>query len=219
MPAPAGVVAEDYLKTIYAHTEWQDAPVTTTALAARLGLAPSSVTEMVRKLGASGLVRHEPYGAIELTADGLAVALRIVRRHRLIETWLVEQHGYDWAEVHDEAEVLEHVVSDRLLESIDRTLGHPIVDPHGDPIPTPDGAVTVPPAVGLATAPLGRVRVVQISDRDPSVLRRLASRSIHVGSSLTVVEAADAAGTVVVEGDGGRLALDSPAAAAIRVTS
>ncbi|MEQ1734987.1 MAG: metal-dependent transcriptional regulator, partial [Rhodoglobus sp.] len=99
---------EDYVKTIYSHTEWQPEPITTTVLAARLGLAASSVTEMVKKLVAQGLVEHEPYGAIELTPDGIALAVRMVRRHRLIETWLVTHIGYDWHEVHDEAEVLEH---------------------------------------------------------------------------------------------------------------
>jgi DtxR family transcriptional regulator, Mn-dependent transcriptional regulator len=171
-------VVEDYLKVIYAHTEWQPEPITTGALAARLGLAASSVTEMVKKLVAQHLVVHEPYGAVELTPDGAALALRMIRRHRLIETWLVEHIGYTWDEVHDEAEVLEHAMSDRLLAAIDAQLGHPVRDPHGDPIPAPDGSVQRPSAVRLTEAEGGRV--VRIWDRDPLLLRHLEAEGIVV---------------------------------------
>jgi DtxR family Mn-dependent transcriptional regulator len=123
---------EDYLKVIYAHTEWQPEPMTSSQLAARLMLAPSSVTEMIKKLAARGLVEHVPYGAITLTSEGRKQALRMVRRHRVIETWLVRELGYGWDEVHDEAEVLEHAISDRLLDAIDDLLGRPSADPHGD---------------------------------------------------------------------------------------
>ena len=176
-------VVEDYLKVIYAHTEWQPDPITSGALAARLGLAASSVTEMVKKLVAQGLVVHEPYGAIELTRDGTALALRMIRRHRLIETWLVDRIGYTWDEVHDEAEVLEHAMSDRLLEAIDVQLGHPVRDPHGDPIPAADGSVNRPAARLLAEAEGGRV--VRISDRDPLLLRHLEAEGIVVDAVVT----------------------------------
>lgn len=219
MASSKGIVAEDYVKAIYAHTEWHDDPMTTSALAARLGLAPSSVTEMVRKLGVSGLVGHERYGSIELTAAGRALALNVVRRHRLIETWLVNQHGYDWSEVHDEAEVLEHSISDRLLDSLERQLGYPIADPHGDPIPTVDGRVTVPDTVELASVSVGaQVAIVRISDRDATLLRALAARSVLVGSRLTIVRKADAAGSIGVVVAGEPVELDRPAVAAIRVT-
>jgi DtxR family Mn-dependent transcriptional regulator len=171
------IATEDYVKVIYSHTEWQPDPITPSALAARLGLAPSSVTEMVKKLTQQGLVRHRPYGAIELTQDGTALALRMVRRHRLIETWLVQHFGYTWDEVHDEAEVLEHSLSDRLLDAIDDQLGHPVRDPHGDPIPARDGTVVAPTATLLADSP-GGGRVVRISDRDPELLRELLARGI-----------------------------------------
>jgi len=177
MPGTSPTAMEDYVKVIYAHTEWQPEPITTNALAARLGLAASSVTEMVKKLTAQGLAEHEPYGAIELTARGRHVALTMVRRHRLIETWLVERIGYTWDEVHDEAEVLEHAMSDRLLAAIDAELGSPLRDPHGDPIPTADGTVEIPAAVVLADAASGG-RVVRISDRDPLLLRHLAAEGI-----------------------------------------
>ena len=133
---PANSVAiDDYLKTIYHHTEWQSVAITPSQLAAELALAPSTVTEMVQKLAALGLVSHRPYGPVSLTDAGRARAAAIIRRHRLIETWLVREFDYAWDEVHDEAEVLEHAISDRLLEGISARLGHPTRDPHGDAIP------------------------------------------------------------------------------------
>src|SRR5690606_101486 len=135
-----------------------------------------SVTEMVKKLAASGLVDHVPYGAITLTGEGRTLALRMVRRHRLIETWLVEAFGYRWDEVHDEAEVLEHAISDRMLDAIFEQLGRPTRDPHGDPIPTAEGTVAFPAAVLLAEAPDGHEGVVvRIRDRDPKLLRYLTA--------------------------------------------
>ncbi|MFZ2963692.1 MAG: metal-dependent transcriptional regulator [Rhodoglobus sp.] len=178
------IAVEDYVKVIYAHTEWQPDPITSGTLAARLGLAASSVTEMIKKLVAQGLVRHEPYGAIELTRDGTALALRQVRRHRLIETWLVQRMGYSWDEVHDEAEVLEHSMSERLLEAIDEQLGRPARDPHGDPIPAADGAIDRPDAVTLAVAS-GGGRIVRISDRDPVLLRHLEAEGLVVDALVT----------------------------------
>ena len=179
---------EDYVKVIYAHTEWQPEPITTSALAARLGLAASSVTEMTKKLVGLALVEHERYGAITLTADGTALALRMVRKHRLIETWLVERFGYSWDEVHDEAEVLEHALSDRLLDRIDDDLGRPTRDPHGDPIPSRDGVIDRPPASLLRDADVGDiVHVARISDRDPLLLRRLEADAITIDGELTVL--------------------------------
>jgi DtxR family Mn-dependent transcriptional regulator len=181
------MAVEDYVKVVYAHTEWQQEPITTSVLAARLGLAASSVTEMVKKLGAQGLVDHVPYGAVTLTADGTALALRMLRRHRLIETWLVRHFDYAWDEVHDEAEVLEHALSDRLLDKIDDELGRPIRDPHGDPIPSRDGVVDRPSAVLLRNAGAGdAVFVARISDRDPLLLRNLEAAGFAIDCSLTV---------------------------------
>jgi len=182
------MAVEDYVKVIYSHTEWQPEPITTSVLAGRLGLAASSVTEMVKKLGAQGLVEHVPYGAVTLTPDGTALALRMLRRHRLIETWLVQQFGYSWDEVHDEAEVLEHALSDRLLEAIDEQLGRPVRDPHGDPIPSSAGVITIPDAGLLGEAAEGTtVTVVRISDRDPMLLRHLEAESITVDAALEVI--------------------------------
>ncbi len=188
---------EDYVKVIYGHTEWQPEKITTTALAARLGLAASSVTEMVKKLVAAGLVHHEPYGAIELTPDGTALALRMVRRHRLIETWLVNHVGFSWDEVHDEAEVLEHAMSDRVVDAIDDQLGNPTRDPHGDPIPTRAGRVTRSTAVLLADLPVGaRAAVTRISDRDPLLLRRLEAHGVALDTALTRTDSGATVGAV-----------------------
>jgi DtxR family Mn-dependent transcriptional regulator len=183
----ASPAADDYLKTVYAHTEWQDAPITPSVLAAKLGIAPSSVTEMVKKLAAAGLVSHVPYGAVRLTDAGTARALSIIRRHRLIETWLVREFGYGWDEVHDEAEVLEHTISDRLLEGIDARLGRPRFDPHGDAIPDADGAVIREPFVLLADAVEGHVgRVLRVSDQDPDILRAVEAAGVAVGVEVSV---------------------------------
>lgn len=185
MASPA---ADDYLKTVYAHTEWQDAPITPSVLAAKLGIAPSSVTEMVKKLAAAGLVSHVPYGAVRLTDAGTQRALAMVRRHRLVETWLVREFGYGWDEVHDEAEVLEHTISDRLLEGIDERLGRPRFDPHGDAIPDAAGEVEREPFVLLADAPAGHTgRVLRVDDRDPELLRTLESAGVTVGVELQVL--------------------------------
>jgi DtxR family Mn-dependent transcriptional regulator len=140
---------------------------------------------MVKKLTIQGLVEHALYGSIVLTETGRAEALRMVRRHRLIETWLVREFGYAWDEVHDEAEVLEHVLSDRMLAAIDVRLGHPTADPHGDPIPGPDG--TVATTSGVLASELGdgeSARVVRISDRDPAVLREVTASRIALGSTV-----------------------------------
>jgi len=187
----ASPAADDYLKTVYSHTEWQDEAITPSALAAKLGVAPSSVTEMVKKLAASGLVSHVPYGAVRLTPAGEARALGMVRRHRLIETWLVSEFGYAWDEVHDEAEVLEHTISDRLLGKIDERLGHPRFDPHGDAIPDAAGRVHREEFVLLGSAPAAHEgRVLRVSDRDPGLLRALENAGLLVGRAVTV-EGAD----------------------------
>ncbi|QJU55266.1 metal-dependent transcriptional regulator [Herbiconiux sp. KACC 21604] len=201
-PRPAGqdTAAENYLKTIYAHTEWQPDPITPSALAGRLGVAPSSVTEMVKKLAAAGLITHVPYGPLTLTPEGRMRAMGVVRRHRLTETWLVREMGYEWHEVHDEAEVLEHALSERLLDAIDERLGRPAQDPHGDPIPSAAGTVASYSAVLLSQAAVGhRGVVLRISDRDPSLLKTLAARGITPGVAVRV----EPGGALSVEGGGG----------------
>jgi DtxR family transcriptional regulator, Mn-dependent transcriptional regulator len=146
---------------------------------------------MVKKLTLQGLVEHALYGSIVLTARGRTEALRMVRRHRLIETWLVSEFGYGWDEVHDEAEVLEHVLSDRMLAAIDARLGFPTADPHGDPIPSAELSVPVMSGVLASTLADGqRGRVVRISDRDAAVLREVTAAGIGIGSTIAAGELA-----------------------------
>jgi DtxR family Mn-dependent transcriptional regulator len=197
--------AQDYLKVIWAANEWESAPVTVTALAARIGVRAATVSDGLRRLTEQGLVVHEPYGAVTLTEQGRLHAVAMVRRHRLIETFLVETLGYPWDEVHDEAEVLEHAVSDTLVDRIDAVLGHPVRDPHGDPIPTADGDPRTPDAQRLVGAePNVQQRVVRISDADPAVLRYLAERGIRLDARATVLEARPFAGDIVVSIDDAR---------------
>ena len=179
--------AQNYLKVLWGLQEWSDAPITPTLLANKTGLKLSSVSEGIRRLADQGLVDHEPYGAIRLTDDGSQYALTMVRRHRLIETFLVRTLGYRWDEVHDEAEQLEHAVSDLMVERIDELLGHPTKDPHGDPIPDAAGGIHVPDASLLTDCADGeRVRVERISDSDPQLLQYFAHHSVLIGAELTV---------------------------------
>jgi DtxR family Mn-dependent transcriptional regulator len=212
--------AQDYLKVIWAANEWESSPVTVTALAARIGVRAATVSDGIRRLTEQGLVVHEPYGAVALTEQGRMHALAMVRRHRLIETFLVETLGYPWDEVHDEAEVLEHAVSDTLVDRIDAVLGHPVRDPHGDPIPTADGDPRTPVAQRLLEAePQTPQRVVRISDADPAVLRYLADRGIRLDARTRLLETRPFAGDVVVAiDDGDPVTVGVVAAGAIWVT-
>jgi len=209
---------ENYLKAIFNAREWTEEPVTVTVLAARLGLAPSSVSEAVRKLVERGLVSHAPYAPIALTAEGQRGALGMARKHRLIETFLVERLGYSWDEVHDEAEVLEHAVSDRFVDALAAHLGDPKRDPHGDPIPRADGSLPGPTLVPLAEVEPGRpCRVARVSDADPDLLRFLERSGVVLDAAVTLVRVEAAAGTVELELAGSPLSLGERAASAIRV--
>ncbi|MBV1779604.1 metal-dependent transcriptional regulator [Paeniglutamicibacter sp. ABSL32-1] len=179
---------ENYLKALYALTEWEDDPVTTGNIAAQLGVAPASATAMVSKLAGKDLLVHPRYGAITFTPAGRLAALNVVRRHRLIETFLLKELGYGWDEVHEEAELLEHTVSARFIEALAARLGHPATDPHGDPIPGPDGTLAMPPAIRLdrfmAAGSPNRAIVSRISDEDPALLRRCTDLGISPGSTI-----------------------------------
>ncbi|PFG32771.1 metal-dependent transcriptional regulator [Sanguibacter antarcticus] len=193
-------VAQDYLKIVWSLQEWSAEPVTTTLLAERLGVGTSTVSETVRRLTGQGLLEHPRYGSIGLTPAGREHAVKIVRRHRLIETFLVSELGYTWDEVHDEAEVLEHAVSDLMVERIDARLDHPVRDPHGDPIPGADGAVQTPDALTLAVLDAGASgHVVRISDADPEVLRYFTELGFGLDAPLRVVERRDFAGVLSIE--------------------
>lgn len=201
---------EDYVKVIYSFTEWQDKPITSTQLAQRLGVANSSVSEMVRKLKDQGLVLHKPYSAITLTPEGVRLALAMVRRHRLIETYLVQDLGYSWDEVHDEAELLEHAVSDTFIERMAAKLGNPSRDPHGDPIPSADGTVEVPLAHRMSELDEGHTgRITRISDENPELLRYLASEKINLDADVEVRGRRPFGGALVVR-------ISSPGPGAIR---
>jgi DtxR family Mn-dependent transcriptional regulator len=196
--APSSSI-EDYVKVIYGFTEWQDKPITSSQLAQRLGVANSSVSEMVRKLKDQGLVDHKPYSAITLTPAGIRLALSMVRRHRLIETYLVQELGYSWDEVHDEAELLEHAVSDTFIERMAAKLGDPQRDPHGDPIPTADGAVLMPEAHLLGELDPGHTgRITRISDENPDLLRYLAAENIDLDADVEVMGRKPFGGALVV---------------------
>lgn len=180
---------QDYLKVVCTASEWNAEPITTTALATRLNVAPSSVSEMIRRLAALGLVHHRPYEAIQLTEEGQRMGLAMMRRHRLIETFLVEELGYTWDEVHDEAEVLEHAISDKMLDRIDAKLGHPTRDPHGDPIPDAQGVVAMPDAVPLGSLDAGESgQIARISDADPNLLRHLDELGLRLDDEVRVRE-------------------------------
>jgi DtxR family Mn-dependent transcriptional regulator len=179
---------ENYAKAIYA-LQQRAGHATTTGLAERLGVTAASASGMVKKLDGLGLVRHVPYKGIELTGDGEQVALEVLRHHRLLETYLAEDLGVPWDRVHQEAEVLEHVLSEELEDAIAAKLGDPTHDPHGDPIPTRDGQVEQRETRSLEALEPGDCGVfVRISDSDPAMLRYLSERGIAPGAALEVVD-------------------------------
>jgi len=220
-PVGLSAVAQDYLKVIWNAQEWSLEKVSTKMLAEKLGVSASTASESIRKLAEQGLVDHEKYGAVTLTESGRRAALAMVRRHRLLEAFLVKELGYSWDEVHDEAEVLEHAVSDRLVARIDAKLGHPQRDPHGDPIPGSDGQVPTPPARQLWSCADGDIgTVARISDKDPEMLRYFDSIGISLDSRLRVLTRREFAGMISVAVESGDSApttvdLGSPAAQAI----
>jgi DtxR family transcriptional regulator, Mn-dependent transcriptional regulator len=180
---------EDYAKAIYAlQMETGDA-VSNNALADRLGVSAASATNMVKRLHGLGLVDHLPYRGVELTAAGRRVALEVLRHHRLLELYLAQSLGVPWDRVHDEAEVLEHHISEELEELIATALGNPTRDPHGDPIPTRDLELVEDPTATLDSLEPGqRGRFTRISDHDPEMLRYLADRGIAPGDDFEVVD-------------------------------
>jgi DtxR family Mn-dependent transcriptional regulator len=178
---------EDYAKAIYVLEE-RHGVASTTALAERLDVSAPAVSAMVKKLAKLGYVAHVRYRGVRLTGEGRKVALEVLRHHRLLETYLVEELGVPWDRVHAEAEVLEHVLSEGLEERIAAKLGEPTHDPHGDPIPAADGTVVEPATVGLdALAAGARGRFVRVSDSDPKLLRELAALGIRPGDEVEVV--------------------------------
>lgn len=177
---------EDYLKTIF-HLSESGAPASTSDIAGHLDLAPASVTGMVKRLSEQGLLEHIPYRGVQLTSAGRRAALRMVRRHRILESYLVAFLDYTWDAVHEEAERLEHAVSDALIERMALALGNPSVDPHGDPIPAPDGTMAALVYVPLNEVPVGQeVRIRRVETGQPERLRYLAEHRLVPGATVTV---------------------------------
>jgi DtxR family Mn-dependent transcriptional regulator len=194
---------EDYLKAIYRLSP-QGRPASTSDIAQRLDLAPASVSGMVKRLSEQGLLEHVPYKGVQLTAEGRRAALRMLRRHRLIEAYLVAFLGYTWDTVHDEAERLEHAVSDTLVERMAAVLGHPTVDPHGDPIPTSEGDILEVESTPLAEVPTGAtVEILQVEEDQPERLRYIASIGLRPGVQVTVVDRQPFQGPITIGVEGG----------------
>jgi DtxR family Mn-dependent transcriptional regulator len=209
---------EDYAKAIYVLEERVGGPVTNNALADRLGVTPASASSMVKKLDGLGLVKHVPYRGVELSARGRRVALEVLRHHRLLERYLVEELGVPWDRVHDEAEVLEHVLSEDLEARIAAKLGDPRHDPHGDPIPTLELEIEEEQTRPLAELEEGDEAVFsRVSDSDPEKLRYLHGRGIAPGMAVTVVGREPFGGPLRVRIDGREHALGGELAAAMRV--
>lgn len=220
---PLSRSVEDYLKAIYALSEQGEA-ASTSAIAEVLAVQPASVTGMVKRLAESKLLEHVPYRGVRLTEQGVREALKVLRRHRLIETYLCERLGYTWEDVDEEAERLEHAASDKLVEQMARALHFPSHDPHGAPIPTPSGEIEATDFATLADAPSGaELQIRAVRDEDPEELRSLEAVGLTPGTRL-LVEAgrteADGGIPVVVGGaDGTHLTVEAGLARRIFVTS
>jgi DtxR family Mn-dependent transcriptional regulator len=208
---------EDYIKAIYA-LEVEEQKASTKQIAQRLGVKMASVTGMIKHLAAEGYVTHTPYYAVHLSDQGRGVALDLIRRHRLIELFLSRTLGLPWDEVHNDAEVLEHVVSERLVERIHEFLGFPRFDPPGSPIPGRDGSSAPPRGVRLDEMTVGqRGTIVEVSDRDPEFLRYLTGLRLSIGSAVRIRERAPFNGPITLAVGSRIIAIGHEAGARIRV--
>ena len=220
-PSASSEAVEDYAKAIYALAQRGDGPVGTSEIAERLGVTPATATAMLKRLDERGLVRHRPYRGVTLTAQGERLALEVIRHHRLLEAYLSDVMGMPWDRVHEEAEVLEHYISEEFERLIAEKLGDPVIDPHGDPIPGPD--LLVPDEE--ESLPLAEMRegaaatFTRVSDSDPRMLRYLADRGIRPGARIVLVERHPFDGPLEVEVAGERHALGAPLARAMRVSA
>lgn len=191
---------EDYVKCILLKEQVQTTELVSMGqIAVALSVAPGTVTSMVKTLADSGLASYEPYSGVRLTSAGRQLALHVLRRHRLVELFLVQVMGIDWSEVHAEAELLEHSVSDLLINRMDEMLGKPQVDPHGDPIPTSQGKVNQPKVTSLLRCPIGvELCVVRVADQHPDFLQLVEREGLKPGSRLEVESRSEAADTVLL---------------------
>ena len=217
VPRPSEAI-QDYAKAIYALQRRAEGPVATNDLAERLRVTPASVSAMLKKLAERGLVEHVPYKGVLLTGEGQRVALEVLRHHRLLELYLAEHLGVPWDRVHEEAEALEHVISEDLEARIAAKLGNPTHDPHGDPIPDADLEIDEGSARPLESLEPGACgRFVRVSDSDPEMLRYLDERGVRLGDELEVVDRQPFGGPLTVR-FGDRLhTLGGGLAAAMRV--
>lgn len=210
---------EDYLKAIYL-LQVQGGEVTNSALASFLGVSPASATNMVKKLAELNLAEYAPYQSVALTEAGEVVALEVLRHHRLVELYLHQQLNLPWDQVHAEAERLEHVISEALEDAMARALGNPVVDPHGDPIPTKMGAVAESSGLPLSDAELGvSFRLVRVLMQDEDRLRYLGTLGLYPNAQIRVLERAPFDGPLVLDVDGVRLNLAHDMAAALLVVA
>lgn len=210
---------QNYLKVIWGLQEWSDQPVSNSAIAEAAGVRLSTVSDALRKLSDQELIEHVRYGTVTLTEVGREHAVSMIRRHRLLETFLVQMLGYEWDEVHEEADRLEHAVSDELMNRVDRALGFPARDPHGDPIPSADGLVHRPDAMLLADVPAPcNTRVERISDSDNEMLQYFASRGIALYAELQVLPGEPYSETVAVQIGDVEIRLGAAAAASVWVS-
>ena len=208
---------EDYLKAIH-HLQREGGSVSTSALAQQLDRSPASVTNMIKSLADRGLVEHEPYYGVRLSDEGEREALRIIRRHRVIESYLIEKLGYSWDRVHAEAERLEHAASDELVERMASALGHPEADPHGSPIPTAEGELTERKHPALADIPAGSSAIVrEVSDDDEERLRYLAQLGLYPGTTVEVVHHEPFEGPIRIKIEGEEKSLGRTLAVVVRV--
>jgi DtxR family Mn-dependent transcriptional regulator len=216
--APVSAAIQDYAKAVYALEARAGRAASTTELAARLGVTPASVSAMVRRLSEAGLLEHEPYRGVRLTARGRRVALEVMRHHRLIEQFLAEELGMPWDRVHEEAEVLEHVLSEQLERLIAARLGNPSVDPHGDPIPSASFEIEEGSTRSLdQLGPGAAGRFVRVSDSDPEMLRYLAEQGVGLGCRLEVSGHQPFGGPVFVRLGERELALGGELARSMRI--
>ena len=216
----ASSTVENYLKQIYLEQQSLGPELVPMGrLATAMAVTPGTATTMIKALAEANLVNYEPRSGVRLTRPGEQLALHVLRRHRLVELFLVKMLGLDWSEVHEEAEHLEHAVSDKVLERMDALLGHPSVDPHGDPIPTSKGKVSSPKLQSLAECELNRpVRIARIADQEPAFLQFLHKNGLTPGVSLTVdAREAHADSVVLKPADRSPVSLGTAAAAKIMV--
>jgi len=212
---------ENYLKAIYVGQSaltGGERLVSMGYVATALGVTPGTATTMVKALSDSGLAEYEPYSGVRLTSAGERLAGLVIRRHRLVEAFLVQVMGMSWAEVHEEAEQLEHAVSDRLIDRIDAMLGRPAHDPHGDPIPDPEGVLTPRHLDNLLTCPMGTpLKVTRIADQDPAFLHFIEENDLKPGQPVQVDTRDTAADSVLLRSGDRRLTIGTRAASKLLV--